>query len=258
IELCAIPCASVSAKRTPTSVVNGKPSTAGTLRSPGERRARRRRPARAATLRRPDRGRRVDGERYPRVPVADGALGAFRPVRVRLDRGLPLRPGEGLAVLRTALRRPDRGGAERRAPCARPARVGGARPRGGHAEHRPPARAGRQPRGRRGARLDPQLDLPRVRRSVSARARARAPRGGRRRRAGLPGLRPDPEARRRLLRRAPSRGAVDRAFALAREAALLLVVGSALEVYPVASLPLETLDAGGELVIVNHGPTAFD
>jgi len=51
---------------------------------------------------------------------------------------------------------------------------------------------------------------------------------------------------------------IDRAFALAREAALLLVVGSALEVYPVASLPLETLDAGGELVIVNRGPTAFD
>jgi NAD-dependent deacetylase len=52
--------------------------------------------------------------------------------------------------------------------------------------------------------------------------------------------------------------AIDRAFALAREAALLLVVGSALEVYPVAGLPLETLDAGGEVAIVNRGPTAFD
>jgi NAD-dependent deacetylase len=52
--------------------------------------------------------------------------------------------------------------------------------------------------------------------------------------------------------------AIDRAFALAREAALLLVVGSALEVYPVAGVPLETLDAGGAVAIVNRGPTAFD
>jgi NAD-dependent deacetylase len=52
--------------------------------------------------------------------------------------------------------------------------------------------------------------------------------------------------------------AIDRAFELAREAALLLVVGSALEVYPVAGLPLETLDAGGEVAIVNRGPTALD
>jgi len=52
--------------------------------------------------------------------------------------------------------------------------------------------------------------------------------------------------------------AIDRAVELAREAALLLVVGSALEVYPVAGLPLETLDAGGAVAIVNRGPTAFD
>ncbi|HEX6701138.1 MAG TPA: NAD-dependent deacylase [Gaiellaceae bacterium] len=52
--------------------------------------------------------------------------------------------------------------------------------------------------------------------------------------------------------------AVDRAFELAREAGLLLVVGSALEVYPVASLPHETLDAGGMVAVVNLGPTALD
>jgi NAD-dependent deacetylase len=52
--------------------------------------------------------------------------------------------------------------------------------------------------------------------------------------------------------------AIDRAYELARRARLLLVVGSALEVYPVAGLPLETLGAGGELAIVNLGPTAFD
>jgi len=52
--------------------------------------------------------------------------------------------------------------------------------------------------------------------------------------------------------------AIDRAFALAREAALLLVVGSSLEVFPVAGLPLETLEAGGKVAIVNRGPTALD
>jgi NAD-dependent deacetylase len=52
--------------------------------------------------------------------------------------------------------------------------------------------------------------------------------------------------------------AIDRAFELAREAALLLVVGSALEVHPVAGLPLETLAAGGKVAIVNRGSTALD
>jgi NAD-dependent deacetylase len=52
--------------------------------------------------------------------------------------------------------------------------------------------------------------------------------------------------------------AIDRAFELARGARLLLVVGSALEVYPVAGLPLETVKAGGEVAIVNRGETAFD
>jgi NAD-dependent protein deacetylase/lipoamidase len=52
--------------------------------------------------------------------------------------------------------------------------------------------------------------------------------------------------------------AIDRAFELAREAALMLVVGSTLEVHPVAGLPLETLGSGGALAIVNKGPTALD
>lgn len=51
---------------------------------------------------------------------------------------------------------------------------------------------------------------------------------------------------------------IDRAYALAREARLLLVVGSTLEVTPVALLPWETVQAGGEVAIVNVGPTAFD
>ena len=51
--------------------------------------------------------------------------------------------------------------------------------------------------------------------------------------------------------------AIARATQLAAQADLLLVVGSSLEVYPVAGLPLETLAAGGELAIVNHDATQF-
>jgi NAD-dependent deacetylase len=51
---------------------------------------------------------------------------------------------------------------------------------------------------------------------------------------------------------------IDRAYELARGARLLLVVGSSLEVYPVAGLPLETLEAGGELAVVNREPTPLD
>jgi NAD-dependent protein deacetylase/lipoamidase len=53
-------------------------------------------------------------------------------------------------------------------------------------------------------------------------------------------------------------GAIERAFQLAREASLLLVVGSTLEVQPVAGLTWETVTAGGDVAIVNLGPTAFD
>ena len=52
--------------------------------------------------------------------------------------------------------------------------------------------------------------------------------------------------------------AIDQAFELAREAALLLVVGSSLEVWPVAGLPQETLEHGGKLAIVNRDPTPYD
>jgi NAD-dependent deacetylase len=52
--------------------------------------------------------------------------------------------------------------------------------------------------------------------------------------------------------------AIDRAYALARGAALLLVVGSTLDVYPVAGLPFEAVQSGGDVAIVNRGETAFD
>jgi NAD-dependent deacetylase len=53
-------------------------------------------------------------------------------------------------------------------------------------------------------------------------------------------------------------GAFERAAELAGTAGLLLVVGSSLEVYPVAGLPHETLAGGGALAIVNRDPTQFD
>ena len=52
--------------------------------------------------------------------------------------------------------------------------------------------------------------------------------------------------------------AIDRAYELARSAGLLLVIGSGLEVWPVSMLPDETARAGGQVAIVNRGPTTFD
>jgi NAD-dependent deacetylase len=52
--------------------------------------------------------------------------------------------------------------------------------------------------------------------------------------------------------------AIARAYELAQRAKLLLVVGSALEVYPIAGIPEETLAAGGSLAIVNRGRTPYD
>jgi len=53
-------------------------------------------------------------------------------------------------------------------------------------------------------------------------------------------------------------GALERAQQLVRTAGMLLVVGSSLEVYPVAALPDEALAAGASLAIVNQAPTPYD
>jgi NAD-dependent deacetylase len=52
--------------------------------------------------------------------------------------------------------------------------------------------------------------------------------------------------------------AMAEAHALAQEADLMICVGSSLEVFPVASLPGITLEAGGRVAIVTAGPTAYD
>ncbi len=52
--------------------------------------------------------------------------------------------------------------------------------------------------------------------------------------------------------------AFERAEELAAGAALMLCIGSSLEVYPVAGLPETTLLAGGRIAILTQGPTPFD
>lgn len=55
-----------------------------------------------------------------------------------------------------------------------------------------------------------------------------------------------------------SADAVARAESLCRETGVLLVVGSSLQVWPVAGLPEETLGAGGAVAIVNLDETPYD
>jgi NAD-dependent deacetylase len=52
--------------------------------------------------------------------------------------------------------------------------------------------------------------------------------------------------------------AMDKADRLAAGADLMLCIGSSLEVYPVADLPLRTLAAGGQIAIITKGPTPLD
>ena len=52
--------------------------------------------------------------------------------------------------------------------------------------------------------------------------------------------------------------AIDRATALARGAGLLLVIGSSLQVWPVAELPAIAKAHGAAVAIVNAGPMSFD
>lgn len=52
--------------------------------------------------------------------------------------------------------------------------------------------------------------------------------------------------------------ALRRAHDLAAEADLMVVIGSSLEVHPVASLPGLTLEKGGRLVLITQGPTPYD
>ena len=215
---------------------------------------------RAAAVRRADRRGRLDRERDPGLPLADRASGrSSTRCEYAIARGVPARPGARSGVLRAAVRDADR------APSRTPAHLAlaelerlRARAGGRHAEHRPAARARGQPRrwSRCTARSAPRAAPAAARAYPLADVLAAARSGGR---AGVPGLRGDAQAGRRLLRRAAAASRRSTARTSSRAARRsLLVVGSSLEVYPVAGLPLETLAAGGALAIVNRGPTAFD
>ena len=52
--------------------------------------------------------------------------------------------------------------------------------------------------------------------------------------------------------------AIQQAFALAREADVMLVVGSSLGVYPAADIPLVAVRSGAKLIVINAEPTPFD
>jgi NAD-dependent deacetylase len=52
--------------------------------------------------------------------------------------------------------------------------------------------------------------------------------------------------------------ALERAFALAGAADVLLCIGTSLEVHPVAQLPGATRANGGEVAVITQGPTAWD
>ena len=52
--------------------------------------------------------------------------------------------------------------------------------------------------------------------------------------------------------------AVQEAFALAREADVMLVVGSSLVVYPAADIPVSAVRSGASLIVINAEPTPLD
>lgn len=53
-------------------------------------------------------------------------------------------------------------------------------------------------------------------------------------------------------------GVVEAADALLAQSDLVLAIGSSLQVYPAAGLPVTAVDAGAELVIINDEPTPLD
>jgi NAD-dependent deacetylase len=52
--------------------------------------------------------------------------------------------------------------------------------------------------------------------------------------------------------------AIQQALALARQADVMLVVGSSLVVRPAADIPLVALRSGAQLVVINPDPTPLD
>lgn len=61
-----------------------------------------------------------------------------------------------------------------------------------------------------------------------------------------------------LFGEAMPQAAVSEAYELARQADVMLVVGSSLVVYPAADIPLAAIRGGARLIVINAEPTPFD
>ena len=177
-------------------------------------------------------------ERHPGLPLGDGRLGGRRPVRGRLDRRLPSRPAARLALLRPSHRGLLATRAERGSRRPRRARAVGSRARRLTQNIDTLHTRGRQSECRGASRLDRDLSLPRLRCVGGARRRPRA--APRARGADVPGVRGDPQAGRRHVRRAPPVDAIRAGRAPGARGRRPRRRRLSLQVWPVAGLPGET------------------
>ena len=164
-------------------------------------------------------------------------------------------PGALLALLRQPLPDAARQAAQRRPRRARRARAPRQARRRRHPEHRPAAPPRRHAGARRGPRDDRHVVVPGLRRAVPARGGPAPPRGlaGLASRAATAASRSSPTSS--CSASSSPRAPLERAYAMAAGADVLLCVGSSLEVHPIAQLPGVTRQAGGQVAIVTAGPT---
>ena len=195
-----------------------------------------------------------DRIRDPGLPLADRDLGTIRSAAVRVDRRIPRRSVAGLGLLRAPAGRAPRGepnDGHRALAELEDGRLGEAVIT--QNVDRLHERAGTRKLVEVHGSL--RRELPRLRhgRAVEERAAARRRRPPRARAAG------GSSSRTSSCSASSSTGTRSSGHRRSRPGrSLLLVVGSSLEVYPVAGLPLETLAAGGSLAIVNRGETPYD
>ena len=187
-----------------------------------------------------------------------GAVGERRPDGGRPHRRLARRPRALLALLRRRASRRSRASSPT-APTRRSSSssaAGASTPSSRRTSTCSTARRGRASSSRSTARSSTPRAW-RAARVPARRRRARAcaptPRGVPRCDCGAP-LKPDVV----LFGEWLPESALERAYALAAGADVLLCVGSSLEVHPIAQLPGITRASGGAVAIVTQGPTPWD